>query len=406
VVIQDRFDRNPLSSFILLYVLMYGAFGVASPFWPRFFESRGLGPEELGALLALGTAVRLVSGPLAGRVADRLGARRAILAICIVMSGLFALGLLPAESFGLLLLASLCQATTLAPVTTLADALALREASAAGNANGRRFEYGWVRGAGSAAFIAGTLIAGQIVSSVGLSSIVLVHAGLLAASGAVAYLRIGSASRHEERAEPAASSLAVFAPLLRIALFRRLLVVAALILGSHAVHDAFAVIRWNAAGIGPGMTSLLWSLSVAGEVIVFFLIGPSLVARVGPAAAAAIAAGAGILRWGVMALSAAPLALAIVQPLHGFTFALLHLACMRLLTQIVPPQLAATGQAIYALAVAATTALLTFAAGALYAHWGAAAFFVMAALCAAALPLTWGLRPPAPADAKSPHGNR
>lgn len=404
--IQHCFDRRPLSSFILLYVLMYGAFGVASPFWPRFFESRGLRPEELGVLLALGTAIRLVSGPLAGRVADRLGARRAILAICIIMSGLLALGLLPAETFWLLLLVSVCQAATLAPVTTLADALALRETSESRNAHGRRFEYGWVRGAGSAAFIAGTLVAGQIVSTAGLSSIVLVHAGLLAASATVAYLLLGSKSREEERAEPAASSFAGFAPLLRIALFRRLLLVAALILGSHAVHDAFAVIRWNAAGIGPGMASLLWSLSVAGEVIVFFLVGPSLVARVGPAAAAAIAAGAGILRWVVMALSAAPLALAIVQPLHGFTFALLHLACMRLLTQVVPPPLAATGQAIYALAVAATTALLTFAAGALYARWGAAAFFVMAALCAGALPLTSGLREPAPVDAKSPHRNR
>lgn len=405
MVIQFRFDRDPLSSFILLYVLMYGAFGVASPFWPRFFESRGLGPEELGLLLALGTAARLVSGPFAGRVADRFGARRAILTICIVISGLFALGLLPAESFWLLLLVSLGQATSLAPVTTLADALALRQAREAERVAGGRFEYGWVRGAGSAAFIGGTLIAGQIVSSVGLSSIVLVHAGLLAAAAAVAYLSIGSACPHEEKAERAASPLAGFAPLLRIALFRRLLLVAALILGSHAVHDAFAVIRWNAAGIGPGMSSLLWSLSVAGEVIVFFLIGPTLVARLGPAAASAIAAGAGFLRWVVMGLSAAPLVLAIVQPLHGFTFALLHLACMRLLTQIVPPQLAATAQAIYALAAAATTALLTFAAGALYARWGAAAFFAMAGLCAVALPLTSGLREPAHSDAKSPHRN-
>lgn len=406
MVVQNRSDRNPLSSFILLYALMYGAFGLASPFWPRFFESRGLGPEELGLLLALGTALRLVSGPIASHLADRLGARRAILAVCTVMSGLFALSLLPAESFWPLLLVSLCQASSLAPVTTLADALALREAGGAGYAARSRFEYGWVRGAGSAAFIVGTLIAGQMVGVAGLSSIVLVHAGLLVASAAITHLLIGSASRDEIRAEPASSSLAGFVPLLRIALFRRLLLVAALVLGSHAVHDAFAVIRWNAAGISPQMTSLLWSLSVAGEVIVFFLIGPILLARVGPTIALAIAASAGILRWIVMAVSAAPLSLAIVQPLHGFTFALLHLACMRLLTQIVPPHLAATGQAIYALAAAATTALLTVAAGLFYARWGAAAFFVMAGLCAAAVPLSSGLREPGSADAKSQHGNR
>jgi PPP family 3-phenylpropionic acid transporter len=39
-------------------------------------------------------------------------------------------------------------------------------------------------------------------------------------------------------------------------------------------------------------------------------------------------------------------------------------------------------------------ALLTLAAGPLYAHLGPAGFWVMAALCAAAVPLARTLRPP------------
>ena len=38
------------------------------------------------------------------------------------------------------------------------------------------------------------------------------------------------------------------------------------------MHDAFAVIRWSAAGISPVTASLLWSESVAAEVLVFFVI--------------------------------------------------------------------------------------------------------------------------------------
>lgn len=45
---------------------MYGAFGVASPFWPRFFETLGLGPEQIGLLLGFGTLAKLISGPLLG----------------------------------------------------------------------------------------------------------------------------------------------------------------------------------------------------------------------------------------------------------------------------------------------------------------------------------------------------
>jgi MFS_1 like family len=53
-----------------------------------------------------------------------------------------------------------------------------------------------------------------------------------------------------------------------------------------------------------------------------------------------------------------------VEPLHGLTFALLHLACMAVIARTVPSRFAATAQAIYG-------------------TW------VMAVLCAAALPLAW-----------------
>src|SRR5207247_2851980 len=130
---------------------------------------------------------------------------------------------------------------------------------------------------------------------------------------------------HERRVEGAGKPARGFLVLLKIPLFRNLVLVAALVLGSHAMHDAFAVIRWSAAGIGPGTASLLWSEAVAAEVIVFFFIGPALVQRLTPAGAIAVATMAGVLRWTVMAQSTELAALMLVQPLPGLTFALLHL---------------------------------------------------------------------------------
>ena len=71
---------------------------------------------------------------------------------------------------------------------------------------------------------------------------------------------------------------------------------------------------------------------VAAEVVVFFIIGPALLRWIGPRGAAALAAVAGSLYAGLLQASP-PLSclLSIVQPLHGLTFALLHLACMRLM---------------------------------------------------------------------------
>jgi PPP family 3-phenylpropionic acid transporter len=247
-----------------------------------------------------------------------------------------------------------------------------------------------VRGSASAAFVFGTIVAGQVIGWAQLNSIAWMHAVLLLGTAASATLLPAPDSSTEAAPEP--SSFRAIRELMRVVVFRRVVLIAALVFGSHAMHDAFAVIRWNAAGISPTAISLLWSEAVVAEILVFVLIGPRLVDAIGPGGAATIASTAAILRWIVMASSSDPLALAIVQPLHGMTFALLHLACMRLMGVAVPQHLAATGLAIYALGPGLVTALLTLSSGVLYARLGANGFLVMALLSALALPLCFGLQ--------------
>ena len=380
---------HALRSFILLYVLMYAAFGVASPFWPRFFETRGMSPEQIGFLLGLGTIVRLIAGPVAAGVADRLQQLRHVLAAAAALAACLAFSLPWIGGFSILLIVRLCHEAALTPTTSLADALALG-ASKSRAPLGIGFEYGWVRGSASAAFVFGTLVAGQVIGWTALTSIAWMHGVLLL--GAVASTLLLPAPDNKTDANPEASSFRAIRELMGIVVFRRMVLIAALVFGSHAMHDAFAVIRWNAAGISPITISVLWSEAVVAEVIVFILIGPRLVDTLGPGGAAAIASMAAILRWIVMASSTNPGALAIVQPLHGMTFALLHLACMRLIGAAVPQHLAATGQAIYALGPGLLTALLTLSSGMLYARLGASGFLLMAVLSAFALPLCSGLK--------------
>ena len=378
--------RSPVADFILLYALLYGAFGAASPFLPSYIQERGIPPELIGVLFGAGTAIRLISAPIAGRIADRAHALRLSLAVCAIATALAATGYLAASSFWPLLLVSLLHAFALAPTTNLADALAL-VASRAREPLG--FEYGWVRGAGSAAFIAASIIAGWAIAWHGLSIVIWLQA-LLMLTVPFAVMRVPAVGTTFDA--PPITREGIVA-LLRLPVFRRVVLVASLILGSHALHDTFSVIRWKAAGVSPQTISLLWSLSVAGEVLVFFVVGPWLLRRLTPAAAIALAAAAGAARWFVAALTTDVMALSVIQPLHGVTFALLHLACMRLLARAVPDELAATAQAIYGtVGVGAATAALTLISGFLYARTGAAAFAVMSALCLAALPIARSLR--------------
>ena len=371
-----------LVAFAAVYAALFSGYGLESPFLPSFFAERGLSPVAIGTVLSCGTAVRLLSGPAIGFAADRFDATKLLLAVAAIASGLFGLGYLAGYSFWPILLVGLVHSAVIAPLNPLADTLAL-----AASERGELASYGWVRGIGSAAFIVGTLVSGQLVAAFGLPSI-LVSSSLLFLILAGVTLRLPPSTGR--RAE--GWSFSNLWGLAAIPVFRRLLVVAGLIMGSHAMSDTFAVIHWRAAGIRPGAVSFLWSEAVVAEVVTFFLLGPRLIESWGAARCAALAAGAGVLRWSLFATSSSLVILTGGQLLHGLTFALLHLACMRLIVGCVPAHLLASAQSLYGtLSIGLVSAVMTLLSGSVYQHFGAQGFWLMALLCLAALPVAWGL---------------
>src|SRR5215472_5895424 len=234
--------RDLLLRFLLLYGMLYCSFGLLSPFLPAFLAARGIGSEWLGVLLGGGTAVRLLSAPFAGRLADVFGTFRLELALFAIAAAVASLLYLPAHYFWLLALVNLTQAAMLAPLVPLADALALSWSRSTTRGNSGAFEYGWVRGIGSAAFIAGVLIAGQSAGVWGLPSVLwLAAAGLFAAALStrlVPDLAPGTNSTTQERKVIERNWLI----LLPEPVFVRMVLAAA-----HGMHDAFAIRRWRDA---------------------------------------------------------------------------------------------------------------------------------------------------------------
>ena len=373
---------SPLPRFLALYGALFCAFGVASPFLPGLLLQNGVAPALLGVILAAGTAIRLVSGPAGGRLADRTHRPALVLAGFTGIAAVVALGYVPSRGFLPLLLIGMGHAAVLAPINPVADALALGSASVKPG-----FDYGWVRGAGSAAFIVGTLLAGQLVGPAGLGVIIWLNAGFLAVAALTGWRVPNQVAGSPDRSNGG------WRALIGIPSFLPLMAIAALIGGSHAMHDGFEVIRWRSAGLSAQQSSILWSLSVAGEVLVFFYLGRKILAWIGPARALALSAVAGFVRWGAAALTASFGVMALVEPLHGLTFALMHLACMDVIRRIVPTNLAATAQAFYGtVAVGAASAAMSLLSGRLYGAIGAPAFWAMAGLCACALPITAVIR--------------
>ena len=141
---EARIRLGSFDRFLLLYGTMFAAFGAASPFLPALLHERGLGPSEIGAVLAAGTAVRLITGPAISRLADRFGKHKQILTVLLAMAAVIAFGYALPAGFAIFLIVSVAHASALAPIVPIADAMTL--AAAPG-----RFQYGWVRGGASAA---------------------------------------------------------------------------------------------------------------------------------------------------------------------------------------------------------------------------------------------------------------
>ena len=96
---RTKFPAQPVGArlatvgpFLLLFGLLYASFGAASPFLPALMEARGIQAEQIGIIFGVATAIRLISAPVAGRIADRTHALRATLAACTIATALPALG--------------------------------------------------------------------------------------------------------------------------------------------------------------------------------------------------------------------------------------------------------------------------------------------------------------------------
>ncbi|GJD83361.1 MFS transporter [Methylobacterium haplocladii] len=416
-----------LAGFLMLFAALYGAYGALSPFLPAFLAARGLTPQEIATFLATATVTRLVAGPLAGGLADRSGRTRGLLALALGLAAACNLALLGGHAFWPLIAIGVAQAVATAPLAPLADVLALAAAR-----GGRAFEYGWVRAAGSAAFIAATIVSGFLAevwgnaaglwlcgAAFGLAALVATrvarasvpagHPDVSDRSGGFEGRLQGSMREpdpsfetrlrlapHDEGlggiAEPGTRTRG-FRTLAANTRFQRLVLAAALVIGAHAMHDAFGVIVWREAGISPTIAGLLWSESVAAEILVFLWVGPRLLARIGPPGTMALAALAGSLRWVVQGTTSWLPALVGIQCLHGLTFAALHLACLALIEESVPERLRATALTVYGtFGLGLASALLTLVAGQLFATVGLRAFWAMSVLSLAAVPLALSLR--------------
>jgi MFS transporter, PPP family, 3-phenylpropionic acid transporter len=69
----------PAARLSAFYAAIFLVAGIQLPFWPLWLAARGLTAREIGAVLAAAIWAKVLATPAIGAIADKSGARRAVM---------------------------------------------------------------------------------------------------------------------------------------------------------------------------------------------------------------------------------------------------------------------------------------------------------------------------------------
>ena len=350
----------------LVYGAVFGLGGVSLPFFPVWLRAVGVDVGWIGLITAVPSLTRFTVLPFATGFAERHNVLRGAI---IVLAFLTALGFVAVGRFDSALPILLLYALTACvwtPIVPLVDGYALKGVTQ------YALDYGPLRLWGSAAFMAGALGCGALIAVIAETQLIWVMVAM-ALFGAVASIGLQPLAAH---AAPGATQ--VPAPhLLRQPAFLAIIFTSALVQGSHAAYYAFSSIAWQGAGLSGFTISVLWSLGVIAEIIVFaisprFTWSASTLVAVGAASA--------VLRWVLTAQQPAIPLLAMVQTMHGLTYGITQVGTVGLLLRNVPTRVMARAQGYLVAASGIVASCATVASGGLYAGYGEGVYYAMSAM--------------------------
>jgi PPP family 3-phenylpropionic acid transporter len=357
------------------YGTLFLTVGLLGPYWPVWLESRGMTPDQIGALMAASLLTRTIASPVIGALADRRGDRRRPMLVLAAMSlGVYAL-FFAARGFWPLLLLTVLAAAAFTAIMPLGDSLTMLRA------RDSRIHYGRIRSWGSLAFIAASIAGGAVIERHPMDALLwLIDATLALLIGACALVP-------DVRVDHSVEVQAGERGMRRLAIhpvFLLFLIAASAIHASHAVYYAFGALHWQAAGLSLDAVGLLWAEGVLAETVVFA--GSAvLLRRMSPPRLLALAGLAAAVRWTALSATTDPLALIVVQSLHGLTFGACHLGAVHFMARAAPVSVSAGAQALYtSVATGLLPGLAMLGVGRLYGALAGAAYLVAAAVAVVA----------------------
>lgn len=357
-----------LSGFYFFY---FASLGTLIPYWSLYLKGEGFDAREIGTLMALIMATKIVSPNIWGWIADHTGHRMRIVRIgCLLGLIAFAGVFLGSEYWWLALVMMVFSFFWNATLPQF-------EATTFNYLGRDSHRYSGIRLWGSIGFIVAVAALGPVLDAQGAGILPLVLIALFAGIWLASLAVPESASAH----------LPLDHEPLRKVLMRpevlALLVVCFLLQASHGPYYTFYTIYLEEQGYSRSLIGQLWALGVIAEVGVF-LVMHRLVPRFGLRRLLLASLLLTALRW--VLVGEFPDAMAVVlfaQLLHAASFGIYHAVAIQLIHRSFTGRHQGKGQALYSsLSFGAGGAVGSFLAGLGWTGVGPQTMYLLAALAA------------------------
>lgn len=367
-----------------LYGGMFLVVGIMMPFWPVWLEAKGLSATQIGIVIAAGSVVRVFTGPLTARLADRTGHRKRPITCMTIAAFIVFMPFAVTDSFIVILILQACLFGALGPLMPMSESLTMIGTRQHG------LDYGRIRLWGSLTFILGASGVGFFLKGAEPELI------WQAIAIAIGLYVIASFFIPDFRSTPAADKSGPD-PIHRVLsdkTFLLFVAATACIQGSHAFYYSFATLHWLSQGLSESVIGLLWAEGVIAEVILF-VFAANAVKKIGAARLIALGGLAAAIRWAAMPYADSLAFIVVLQILHAFTFGAAHLGAVFFISERMPDEVSATAQTLYALIVSGMgIGFMSLLSGYLYDTYAGDGYLAMAVSGGVGALIVWNLRRP------------
>jgi PPP family 3-phenylpropionic acid transporter len=317
------------------YFSFFAILGLVVPYLGLFLDGRGYNSLQIGQLLALMMAMRIISPNIWAVVADRTGRRIEIMRFAALSAFICFFAAWPDSDAWLMALALAAYSFFWSAILPQLEVLTLRGLGA------QRHFYSRLRAWGSVGFIAVVISAGYLIADYGSEIFIYIGSFLL-----LLLLLALCLVREPAIAQNFAGSKQLPAKWLSKSMLLFMLAMILLQI-SHGPYYGFFALYMEQLGYSAAAAGLLISLGVIAEIAIFLVSGRWL-ERWGCQWVLLIALALTVVRWLLLALAAEHLPfLLLAQLLHAASFGMTHAAGIQFIHGYFSEQQQGRGQAIY-----------------------------------------------------------